>query len=82
MSISSRTTPYDYLIKAAPLQEAEHLLRAVMPDARTRKLLDDETRRALPARWCAGRGPTAQIASVARLYHPGSRYEMSGRFRP
>jgi GntR family histidine utilization transcriptional repressor len=35
----NRTTPYDYLIKAAPLQEAEHLLRAVMPDERTRKLL-------------------------------------------
>src|SRR6266404_6127156 len=33
------TTPYDYLIKVAPLQEAEHVLRAVMPDERTRKLL-------------------------------------------
>ena len=24
----------------------------------------------------------AQIASVARLYYPGSSYEMSGRLRP
>src|SRR6202011_1807586 len=34
-----KTTPYDYLTRVAPLQEVEHLLRAVMPDERTRKLL-------------------------------------------
>ena len=77
----SRTTPYEYLIKVAPLQEAEHLLRAVMPDERTRKLLamkrDEPCLLVIRRTWTAG-----QIASVARLYHPGSRYEMSGRFRP
>lgn len=76
-----RMTPYDYLTKVAPLQEAEHLLRAVMPDERTRKLL--AMKRGEPCllmirrTWAA-----AQIASVARLYYPGSRYEMAGRFRP
>jgi GntR family histidine utilization transcriptional repressor len=77
----NRTTPYDYLIKAAPLQEAEHLLRAVMPDERTRKLLtmkrNEPCLLVIRRTWTHGR-----IASVARLYHPGSRYEMSGRFRP
>jgi GntR family transcriptional regulator, histidine utilization repressor len=77
----SATTPHDYLIRVAPLQEAEHLLRAEMPDERTRKLLamkHDEPCLVLIRRtWTAG-----QIASVARLYYPGSRYEMSGRFRP
>ena len=76
-----RTTPHDYLIDVAPLQEAEHLLRAVMPDERTRKLLamkrDEPCLLVIRRTWTAG-----QIASVARLYHPGSRYEMSGRFRP
>ena len=77
----SKTTPFDYLTKVAPVQEAEHLLRAVMPDERTRKLLT--MKRAEPCllmirrTWAAG-----QIASIARLYYPGSRYEMSGRFRP
>jgi GntR family transcriptional regulator, histidine utilization repressor len=75
------TTPYDYLIKVAPLQEAEHLLRAVMPDERTRKLLamkrDEPCLLMIRRTWTAG-----QIASVARLYYPGSRYELSGRFRP
>jgi GntR family histidine utilization transcriptional repressor len=77
----SKTTPYDYLIKVAPLQEAQHLLRAVMPDERTRKLLamkrDEPCLLMIRRTWTAG-----QIASVARLYYPGSRYEMSGRFRP
>jgi GntR family histidine utilization transcriptional repressor len=77
----SRTTPYDYLVQVAPLQEAEHLLRAVMPDPRTRKLLamkrDEPCLLVIRRTWTDG-----QIASVAHLYHPGSRYEMSGRFRP
>lgn len=77
----SKTTPYDYLTKVAPLQEAEHVLRAVMPDDRTRKLLamkrDEPCLLMIRRTWTAG-----QIASVARLYYPGSRYEMSGRFRP
>ena len=77
----SRTTPYDYLIKVAPLEEAEHVLRAVMPDDRTRKLLamkrDEPCLLMIRRTWSAG-----QIASVARLYYPGSRYELSGRFRP
>jgi GntR family transcriptional regulator, histidine utilization repressor len=77
----SNTTPHDYLIKVAPLQEAEHLLRAEMPDERTRKLLamkrDEPCLVIIRRTWTAG-----QIASVARLYYPGSRYELSGRFRP
>jgi GntR family transcriptional regulator, histidine utilization repressor len=76
-----RTTPHDYLVKVAPLQEAEHLLRAEMPDDRTRKLLamkrDEPCLVVIRRTWTAG-----QIASVARLYYPGCRYEMSGRFRP
>lgn len=76
-----QTTPHDYLIRVAPLQEAEHLLRAEMPDERTRRLLamkrDEPCLVVIRRTWTAG-----QIASVARLYYPGSRYELSGRFRP
>jgi GntR family transcriptional regulator, histidine utilization repressor len=77
----NQTTPHDYLIKVAPLQQAEHVLRAQMPDERTRKLLsmkkDEPCLVVIRRTWTAD-----QIASVARLYHPGSRYELSGRFRP
>lgn len=77
----TKTTPYDYLTQIAPLQEAEHVLRAVMPDDRTRKLLtmkrDEPCLLMIRRTWTAG-----QVASLARLYYAGSRYEMSGRFRP
>lgn len=77
----SRTTPYDHLVRVAPLQEVEHTLRAVMPDERTRRLLEmrrDEPSLLIDRRtWARGR-----VASVARLHHPGSRYELTGRFRP
>ena len=77
----TQTTPHDYLVKAAPLQQAEHVLRAEMPDVRTRGLLRMKKREpclvVIRRTWTAG-----QIASIARLYHPGSRYELSGRFRP
>jgi len=77
----TRTTPYDYLVSVAPLQEVEHLLRAVMPEERTRRLLD--MKRHEPCLLMIRRTWTrSRIASVAQLYYPGSRYEMSGRFRP
>jgi len=75
------TTPYDYLTKVAPLQQAEHVLRAAMPDQHTRNMLamgpNEPCLLMIRRTWSAG-----QIASIAHLHHPGSRYEMSGRFRP
>jgi GntR family histidine utilization transcriptional repressor len=77
----TRTTSYDYLVKVAPIQEVEHLLRAVMPDEHTRRVLD--MKRNEPCLLMIRRTwAMSQIASVAHLYYPGSRYEMSGRFRP
>ena len=74
----SQVTAHDYLMRTAPLQEAEHRLRAVMPDERTRRLLRMKAREPcllmIRRTWTAG-----AVASVARLQYPGSRYEMSGR---
>ena len=76
----TRTTPTEYLLKVAPLQEVEHTVQARMPSARVRKLLqlkEDEPCLILLRRtWSHG-----QIASVATLYHPGSRYELSDHFK-
>jgi GntR family histidine utilization transcriptional repressor len=77
----TRVTPHDYLIEVAPLQEAEHVLRAVLPDARTARWL--AMKRTEPCLLVIRRTWSGNaIASVARLHHPGSRYELSGRFRP
>ncbi len=76
----SKTTPAAYLLKVAPLQEVEHIVQAVMPDKRTATLLElAEHEPCLLVRrrtWTDG-----VVASYARLYHAGSRYELSGRLR-
>lgn len=74
-------TPSAYLSAISPLQEAEHVVRAVMPDEEIRTNLEMEplepclvvSRRT----WAHGRP-----VSFARLYHPGSRFELSGHFVP
>jgi GntR family transcriptional regulator, histidine utilization repressor len=74
-------TPYQYLMQAAPLQQAEHTVRAIAPDKRISRMLKLETGDAclliMRRTWSFGR-----IATVADLYHPGSRYELSGAFQP
>lgn len=75
------TTPSAYLSSISPLQEAEHVVRATMPDALTRQQLAMQegepclvvTRRT----WAHGRPVT-----FARLCHPGSRFELSGHYAP
>lgn len=75
-----QSTPYDYLMSLGPLEEVEHIVQAVMPDAATRGLL------ALPKgepvlqmrrrTWSGGR-----VVTSARLIHPGNGYSLIGRFR-
>ena len=76
----TRITPHEFLMQAAPLQRAEHTVRAVIPDARIRRMLKlDAADACLLIRrrtWAGGR-----IATVADLYHPGSRYELTGAFQ-
>jgi GntR family transcriptional regulator, histidine utilization repressor len=76
----TRTTPHEFLMQAAPLQRAEHTVRAVIPDGRTRRMLRLQAADACllirRRTWAGGR-----IATVADLYHPGSRYELAGVFQ-
>ena len=74
-------TPSAYLTAVAPLQEAEQVVRAAMPNAAVKKHLnfeDDEASLVVIRRtWSAGRPVT-----FARLHHPGSRYELTGHYTP
>ena len=74
-------TPSAYLSAISPLQEAEQVVRAVLPDEEIRRNLDmgDEEPCLLVTRrtWAHGRP-----VSFARLHHPGSRYELSGHYVP
>lgn len=77
----TKNTPYAYLIKMAPLQKVEHVVKAILAPASIKALLDmsdDEACLLIERRtWTKGR-----VASTAKLYHPGSRYELSGLFKP
>ncbi|MFC0403336.1 histidine utilization repressor [Paraburkholderia rhizosphaerae] len=75
----TNTTPNQYLVRVAPLQRVEYRIEALAPDDGTRALLsmdDVEPCLVLHRRtWSQG-----VVASVANLWHPGSRYRFTGHF--
>jgi len=77
----SRITPSAWLSGIAPLAEAEHIVRAMMPNAGTRERLSLDGQEpcllVLRRTWAGGRP-----VSFARLYHPGSRFELTGHYVP
>lgn len=72
-------TPHSYLMRAAPLSEAEHVVMAVTPTPEERRLL--EMAQNIPClllrrhTW-SGEMPVTWV----RLLHPGDRYRLGGRF--
>jgi len=77
----TRITPNEYLTTCAPIQEVEHIVEAQVPSAYVARLLnlgENEPSLTITRRtWARG-----QVASGARLYHPGSTYRLGGRFKP
>jgi len=76
-----KMTPSAYLTSVSPLQEAEQVVRAQVPNSAVRERLqmdDDEPSLVVIRRtWSKGRPVT-----FARLHHPGSRYELTGHYAP
>jgi GntR family histidine utilization transcriptional repressor len=74
-------TPSAYLTAISPLQEAQQVVRAAMPNAAVRQRLHmaegEPSLVVLRRTWSHGRPVT-----FARLHHPGSRYEMTGHYTP
>jgi GntR family histidine utilization transcriptional repressor len=74
-------TPSAYLSSVAPLQEAEQVVRASMPNPAIRKFLAmDEAEPTLVIvrrTWSNG-----QPVTFGRFHHPGSRYELTGHYAP
>lgn len=74
----TQQTPYTYLTALGPLDAAEHLIEAVVPDPLVQELLaitPDEPCLLLTRRtWSNG-----LVVSQARLTHPGSRYRLGSR---
>lgn len=74
-------TPGAYLSGISPLQEAEHTVRAAMPDDPVRRSLRMGAREPclLVIRRTFAHG---RAVSFARLYHPGNRFELKGHYTP
>jgi GntR family histidine utilization transcriptional repressor len=76
----SETTPTHHLLAEAPLTEASYSIEACLPSALEAKHLEiklGEACLAMMRRTVSG----ANIASVARLVYPGSRYSFAGKFQ-
>lgn len=75
----TQVTPSHVLFEHAPLTEAEQVVEAVLADAEQARLLEVAPGSALlmVSRRTVSQGA---VASVARLYHPGARYRLIGRF--
>ncbi|SMG03153.1 histidine utilization repressor [Burkholderia singularis] len=75
----STITPNQYLMRVAPLQRVEYRIEAAAPERAMRDLLamgDAEPCLVLHRRtWSQG-----VVASIANLWHPGSRYRFTGHF--
>lgn len=75
----TRTTPNEYLMRAAPLRDVEHTLEAILPDKRLQELLNVGPNE--PCLLLHRRTRSRDIvASQAWLTHPGSRYRMHAHF--
>ena len=75
----TQITPNQYLVRVAPLSRVEYRIEAALPEPDTRAHLTmaaDEPCLVLHRRtWTQ-----ALVASIANLWHPGSRYRFTGHF--
>ncbi len=77
----TRITPNEYLVSVSPATEVEHVIEAVLPDQRTRRLLAinrHEPCLVLHRKTWIGK----TVATSSRFFYPGSRYRLGGRFKP
>jgi GntR family histidine utilization transcriptional repressor len=77
----TRTTPTHYLLEVAPLWEAQFSIEASRPSAQEASLLHIE--RDAPCLVLVRRTMSRGIPiTLARLVHPGNRYQVDGQFKP
>jgi GntR family histidine utilization transcriptional repressor len=77
----TRTTPTHYLLEVAPLWEAQYSIEATRPTGQEAELLGvghDEPCLVVVRRTISRDVPI----TIARLVHPGTRYQIDGAFKP
>jgi len=77
----TRMTTNEYLMSLGPLDEAEHVIQALLPSAKQRGMLGivkgEPVLHVRRRTWSGGTAVTS-----ARLVHPGSGYALVGRIAP
>jgi GntR family transcriptional regulator, histidine utilization repressor len=77
----TQMTPSEYLLREVPLIEVEHVIEASNPDRTQCQLLNIE-----PSEACLvvtrRTWSHDHVVTQSRFIHPGSRFRLSGRFRP
>jgi GntR family histidine utilization transcriptional repressor len=77
----TRITPTRYLLEVAPMWDAQYTLEASLATAQEARLLGIE--RSEPCLVMVRRTVFGGVPiTLARLVHPGSRYQLEGRFSP
>jgi len=77
----TQTTPTHYLLEVAPLWEAQYCIEASAPTADEAKLLG--IKRSDPCLIVVRRTESRGVPiTLARLVHPGMRYQIDGQFKP
>jgi len=77
----TRTTPTHYLLTVAPLWEAQYSIEAGTPTAQEAQLLGVAPRE--PCLIVVRRTMNHDTPiTLARLVHPGTRYQLQGQFKP
>lgn len=77
----TKITPTHYLLNVAPLWEAQYSIEACAPSAKEAKLLG--IGRDAPCLVVVRRTMNRGVPiTIARLVHPGSRYQIDGQFKP
>jgi GntR family histidine utilization transcriptional repressor len=77
----TRITPTHYLLDVAPLWEAQYTIEASAPTEQEARLLG--VGRGEPCLVVVRRTVSRSVPiTLARLVHPGSRYQLEGRFAP
>lgn len=77
----TQTTPTHYLLEVAPLWEAQYTIEASVPTEQEARLLG--IGRNEPCLVVVRRTVSRSVPiTIARLVHPGSRYQLEGRFSP
>lgn len=77
----SRITPTRYLFRHTALWRAQYTIESALPTALEARLLG--VRRASPCLIMVRRTFTRDaVITLARLVHPGARYQLSGEFNP